>query len=92
MAHRTADGHGRDGGVLPSPPRLAGASMTPTRGAWYAATRPEDSARGGVSTTARRELEEIGGWFDTFVQMAAYLADFDAAFHDIRARRFSAGT
>lgn len=59
-----------------------------SRGAWYAAFAL-GTAHAEAIHNRTRELEEIGGWFDTFVQMAAYLADFDAAFHDVRARRFS---
>jgi RES domain-containing protein len=60
----------------------------PSRGAWYAAFTLR-TAHAEAIYHRTRKLEEIGGWFDTFVQMAAYLADFDAAFHDLRARRFS---
>lgn len=58
------------------------------RGAWYSAFALR-TAHAEAIYHRTRELEEIGGWFDTFVQMAAYLADFDAAFHDLRSRRFS---
>jgi RES domain-containing protein len=60
----------------------------PSRGAWYAGFALK-TAHAEAIYHRTRELEEIGGWFDTFVQMAAYLADFNAAFHDLRARRFS---
>jgi len=58
------------------------------RGAWYAAFALR-TAHAEAIYHRTRELEEIGGWFDTFVQMAAYLADFDVSFHDLRGRRFS---
>jgi RES domain len=58
------------------------------RGAWYAAFALA-TAHAEAIYHRTRELQEIGGWFDTFVQMAAYLADFDAAFHDLRGRSFS---
>ena len=60
----------------------------PGRGAWYAGFALR-TAHAEAIYHRTRELEEIGGWFDTFVQMAAYLADFNAVFHDLRARRFS---
>ena len=60
----------------------------PSRGAWYAGFALK-TAHAEAIYHRTRELEEIGGWFDTFVQMAAYLADFNATFHDLRARRFS---
>lgn len=57
------------------------------RGAWYAAFALRTAhAEAVFHRTA--ELEEIGGWFDTSVQMADYLADFSAAFHDLRAPGF----
>jgi hypothetical protein len=59
-----------------------------SRGAWYAGFALR-TAHAEAIYHRTRELEEIGGWFDTFVQMAAYLADFNAGFHDIRNRRFS---
>jgi hypothetical protein len=58
-----------------------------SRGAWYAGFALR-TAHAEAIYHRTRELEEIGGWFDTFVQMAAYLADFNAGFHDIRNRRF----
>jgi RES domain len=58
------------------------------RGAWYAAFALRTAhAEAVFHRTA--ELEEIGGWFDTFVQMADYLADFNAVFHDLRNPRFA---
>jgi len=60
----------------------------PSRGAWYAAFALR-TAHAEAIHNRTRELHEIGGWFDTFVQMAAYLADFDATFDDVRASRFS---
>jgi hypothetical protein len=59
-----------------------------SRGAWYAGLALR-TAHAEAIYHRTRELEEVGGWFDTFVQMAAYLADFNAGFHDIRNRRFS---
>lgn len=60
-----------------------------SRGAWYPAFALR-TAHAEAIHSRTRELDEIGGWFNTFVQMAAYLADFDATFHDdVRARRFS---
>jgi hypothetical protein len=59
-----------------------------SRGAWYAGFALR-TAHAEAIYHRTRELEEIGGWFDTFVQMAAYLADFNAGFHNIRNRRFS---
>jgi hypothetical protein len=70
-------------------PRPDGGRFTdPSRGAWYAGFTLR-TAHAEAIYHRTRELKEIGGWFDTFVQMAAYLADFDASFHDLRARRFS---
>ncbi len=58
------------------------------RGAWYAAFALRTAhAESIFHRTA--ELEEIGGWFDTWVQMAEYLADFAAVFHDLRDTRFA---
>jgi hypothetical protein len=57
------------------------------RGAWYAAFALKTAHAEAVFHRSK-ELEEIGGWFDTFVQMADYLADFSAAFHDLRDPRF----
>lgn len=71
-------------------PRPGGGRFNdPSRGAWYAAFALR-TAHAEAVYHRTRELKEIGGWFDTFVQMAAYLADFDGAFHDLRERRFSA--
>jgi RES domain len=58
------------------------------RGAWYAAFALR-TAHAEAIYNRTRELEEIGGWFDTFVQMADYTADFAAGFHDLRDARFS---
>jgi hypothetical protein len=60
-----------------------------TRGAWYAAFNLK-TAHAEAIHARTRELEEIGGWFDTSMQMVAYLADFNADFHDLRDRRFAA--
>jgi RES domain-containing protein len=60
-----------------------------SRGAWYAGFSIA-TAHAEAIHHRTRELEEIGGWFDTYVQMAAYLADFDGEFHDLRDRRFAA--
>jgi RES domain-containing protein len=56
------------------------------RGAWYAAFALR-TAHAEAIFHRTAELEEIGGWFDTFVQMADYLADFAAIFHDLRNAR-----
>jgi hypothetical protein len=58
------------------------------RGAWYAAFALKTAHAEAIHNRVR-ELEEIGGWFETFVQMVAYLADFNSAFHDLRDGRFS---
>lgn len=58
------------------------------RGAWYCGVSIK-TAHAEAIFHRTRELEEIGGWFDTAVQMADYRADFDSDFHDIRGRRFS---
>ncbi|HKD66196.1 MAG TPA: RES family NAD+ phosphorylase [Candidatus Binataceae bacterium] len=58
------------------------------RGAWYAAFALR-TAHAEAIFHRTAELEEIGGWFDTFVQMAEYLADFAAVFHDLRNPRFA---
>jgi RES domain-containing protein len=70
-------------------PRPAGGRFNDgRRGAWYAAFALRTAhAEAVFHRTA--ELEEIGGWFDTFVQMADYRADFSAVFHDIREPRFA---
>jgi hypothetical protein len=59
------------------------------RGAWYCGVALK-TAHAEEIFHRTRELEEIGGWFDTSVQMADYRADFDDDFHDIRGRGFSA--
>jgi len=53
------------------------------RGAWYAGTALA-TAHAEVVYHRGRELAEIGV-FETRIQMRLYLADFDAAFHDVRA-------
>jgi hypothetical protein len=53
------------------------------RGAWYAANSP-DGAHAEVVYHRTAELAEIGV-FETRIQMRLYLADFYAAFHDVRA-------
>jgi RES domain-containing protein len=58
------------------------------RGAWYAAFALR-TAHAEAVFHRTQELEEIGGWFDTFVQMADYAADFTAQFHDLRGARFA---
>ena len=65
-------------------PRVGGGRFNgPDRGAWYAATDME-TAHAEVIYHRTRELAEIGV-FETRVQMRLYLAEFDCAFHDIRA-------
>jgi RES domain-containing protein len=59
-----------------------------SRGAWYAAFSLKTAHAEAVHARTR-ELEEIGGWFETAMQMAAYLADFNAEFHDLRGKRFA---
>jgi hypothetical protein len=69
-------------------PRSAGGRFNDgRRGAWYAAFVLR-TAHAEAIFHRTAELEEIGGWFDTFVQMADYLADFAAIFHDLRDARF----
>ena len=58
------------------------------RGAWYCSLALK-TAHAEAIFHRTAELEEIGGWFDTAMQMADYRADFDADFHDIRGREFS---
>ncbi len=58
-----------------------------SRGAWYAAFSLK-TAHAEAIHARTRELEEIGGWFETAMQMAVYLADFNAHFHDLRGKRF----
>ena len=53
------------------------------RGAWYAAFTLR-AAHGEAVFHRTEELAEIGV-YETQVQMRLYLADFDAAFHDVRA-------
>lgn len=60
-----------------------------TRGAWYAAFSLK-TAHAEAIHARTRELEEIGGWFDTSMQMVAYLADFNADLHDLRGKGFTA--
>ena len=55
-----------------------------TRGAWYAAFSLDTAIRETVFHRTE-ELAEIGV-FDVRVEMRQYLADFDADFHDLRAR------
>lgn len=65
-------------------PRLGGGRFNgPDRGAWYAGTSIETAhAEAVYHRTA--ELAEVGV-FETRLQMRLYLADFNAAFHDVRA-------
>jgi len=66
-------------------PRAGGGRFNgPDRGAWYAAT-DMDTAHAEVIYHRTRELAEIGV-LETRLQMRLYLADFDCAFYDIRAR------
>lgn len=58
------------------------------RGAWYSSIAIK-TAHAEEIFHRTAELEEIGGWFDTAVQMADYRADFNSDFHDIRGRGFS---
>jgi len=60
-----------------------------TRGAWYCARTLKTSHAESIFHRCE-ELKEIGGWFDTAVQMADYRADFRADFHDLSGRGFSA--
>lgn len=65
-------------------PRPGGGRFNgPDRGAWYAGTEIE-TAQEEIVYHRTAELAEVGV-FETRVQMRLYLADFDAAFHDIRA-------
>lgn len=67
-------------------PRAGGGRFNPPgRGAWYAGDSLE-TAHAEVVYHRSAELAEIGV-FDTRVQMRLYLANFDAAFHDVRAKR-----
>jgi RES domain-containing protein len=54
----------------------------PSRGAWYAAFAVE-TAQAEVAYHKSIELAEVN-WFDEEVTYDDYLADFSAAFHDIR--------
>jgi RES domain-containing protein len=67
-------------------PRPGGGRFNgPERGAWYAGESLE-TAHAEVVYHRTAELAEIGV-FETRVQMRLYLANFDASFHDVRARR-----
>ena len=55
------------------------------RGAWYAG-RTLAAAHAEVIYHRTQELAEVGV-FDTFVQVRAYLADFNGLFHDMREDR-----
>jgi hypothetical protein len=59
------------------------------RGAWYAAFTLKTAHAEAVHARTR-ELEEIGGWFDTAMQMVVYTADFNARFHEVRGKKFAA--
>jgi hypothetical protein len=64
-------------------PRPGGGRFNgPDRGAWYAGTS-RDTAHAEAVYHRTAELAEIGV-FETRLQMRLYLADFDAAFHDVR--------
>ena len=64
-------------------PRAGGGRFNgPDRGAWYAGTDLA-TAHAEIVYHRTRELSEIGV-FETRVQMRLYLADFHAAFHDVR--------
>jgi hypothetical protein len=66
-------------------PRPGGGRFNgPERGAWYAG-ESLDTAHAEVVYHRTAELAEIGV-FETRVQMRLYLANFDARFHDVRAR------
>lgn len=65
-------------------PRADGGRFNgPERGAWYAGTSL-DTVHAEVIYHRTEELAEIGV-FETRVQERLYLANFDAAFHDVRA-------
>ncbi len=66
------------------PHREGGRFNGPDRGAWYAGMDLE-TAHAEIVYHRTAELAEIGV-FETSVQERLYLADFDAAFHDVRAR------
>jgi hypothetical protein len=57
----------------------------PERGAWYTAASIE-TAHAEAAYHRRKELAEIG-LLDARLEMREYLADFDAAFHDVRGPR-----
>lgn len=59
-----------------------------TRGAWYCSLALK-TAHAEAIFHRTAELAEIGGWFDTAMQMADYRADFNADFHDIRGGGFA---
>jgi hypothetical protein len=64
-------------------PRPAGGRFNGSeRGAWYAGDS-SDTAHAEAVYHRTAELAEVGV-FETRVQMRMYLADFDAAFHDVR--------
>jgi RES domain-containing protein len=66
-------------------PRPGGGRFnTSERGAWYAG-KELDTAHAEVVYHRGRELAEVGVT-ETRLQMRLYLADFDALFHDVRAR------
>jgi hypothetical protein len=66
-------------------PRPSGSRFNgPDRSAWYAAFAI-DTAHAEAIYHRTAELAEIGV-FETRLEMRLYLADFDAEFHDIRAR------
>jgi RES domain len=66
-------------------PRPGGGRFNgPERGAWYAGNSLA-TAHAEAVYHRTRELAEIGV-FETRVQMRLYRADFDAVFHDLRAR------
>jgi RES domain-containing protein len=70
-------------------PRPAGGRFNDhRRGAWYCGVSIR-TAHAEAIFHRTRELEEIGGWFETAVQMADYRADFNSDFHDLRGRGFS---
>ena len=67
-------------------PRPGGGRFNaPDRGAWYAATSI-GAAHAEVAYHRTAELAEVGV-FETRMEMRLYLADFHAAFHDVRAKR-----
>jgi len=71
-------------------PRPGGGRFSgPDRGAWYASLTLE-TAHAEVIYHRTAELAEIGV-FETYVEERAYLADFTARFHDIRAKRAGFG-